>query len=153
MTLTTIETPPVISLAWALLHSMGGVGLCSAVTLHESEEAAEIALDLLVRKRWDELYFEPFQDDVEEEHVAEDNEYADAQDRLSNESNETFEIVRVALPQVPSTETVIDVDAEIWKSLKNEILTSPRFASMYAAGGNYQDAISDIGQWLRATAP
>ncbi len=84
---------------YGLLHTFGGADLCSAVTLHASAEAAEAAHAALVRERWAANFHETFPDDRTETEAAEsDDRYEDAEEYLSNEADERFEIVIVSLP-------------------------------------------------------
>src|SRR5882672_5043836 len=47
------------------------------------------------------------------------------------------------------TTTVIDLNAVMWEEIRDAILNSPRFAEMYAAGGVFQDGISNVIAWLK----
>jgi len=47
-----------------------------------------------------------------------------------------------------ANDQVIDLDAEAWAALKDSIEKSPRFQEMYAAGGTFTDACSNVRSWL-----
>lgn len=53
--------------------------------------------------------------------------------------------------RIEGIENKIDIDAETWKSLKEAIIKSVRFQEMYDAGGNIDNAINNIKDWLSKT--
>lgn len=52
-----------------------------------------------------------------------------------------------------ANDQVIDLDAEEWNSIKKAIESSPRYQEMYAAGGTFTDACSDVRSWLKEVEP
>jgi hypothetical protein len=50
-----------------------------------------------------------------------------------------------------TTEQIVDLDDATWQALKEAIIKSIRFQEMYDAGGNIENAVSNIKDWLAKT--